>query len=48
MKHVCPKCRKWVPKRYKDPHLNSCSHAVRKAYLVTKKIIKENKMLTTL
>lgn len=41
MKHVCPKCGKWIPKRYKDSHPNGCGHAIRKAYSVTKRIIRE-------
>lgn len=39
---LCPKCGKWVPKRYKESHPKGCGHAIRKFYsFVFKKLRKE-------
>ena len=42
MKHICPKCGKWVPKEYKKSHPNGCSHATRKLYRIIKKVVEES------
>jgi len=37
MTHICPKCGRWIPKKYEKSHIADCSGKIRKSQQEIKK-----------